>query len=435
MKTLLNKFNRPDSILVVTSYPSRGNGVSDRTAVAWHSKRILRELAKQGSHIIVLAEKTGNAAFDDVISRDGKNIIVLRTWQKGSITSMAQIAKAALKFDQVHQVLFQFEFNVFGGIAPVAAVPALLTFLRLIGKTITFELHQVITDISRISNHINIKNVYALKGFNIALHLFYKAIGALSKQIVVLETQLKQQLGAYIDAAKINVVPLAVASTKTLTKANARKVLGISKKDFVIVSFGFVNWYKGSDWITKTISRTKSRGIKLLLAGGESSTLKNKAYYQKFYKDTVRVATKSNKVIHTDFIPEKYINRYFAASDVVVFPYRVFMSSSGPLTHALMHQKPVLFSTNLQQYFQNDDVRVALQKSDLKYTDIMFDLDSRNFMQKIKLVRKSPESFVEFSRLLGQSRLISDVAKRYTKILTSTPPTLFPLFKILFTDK
>lgn len=435
MKTLLNKFNRPDSILVVTSYPSRGNGVSDRTAVAWHSKRILRELAKQGSHIIVLAEKTGNAAFDDVISRDGKNIIVLRTWQKGSITSMAQIAKAALKFDQVHQVLFQFEFNVFGGIAPVAAVPALLTFLRLIGKTITFELHQVITDISRISNHINIKNVYALKGFNIALHLFYKAIGALSKQIVVLETQLKQQLGAYIDAAKINVVPLAVASTKTLTKANARKVLGISKKDFVIVSFGFVNWYKGSDWITKTISRTKSRGIKLLLAGGESSTLKNKAYYQKFYKDTARVAKKSNKVIHTDFIPEKYINRYFAASDVVVFPYRVFMSSSGPLTHALMHQKPVLFSTNLQQYFQNDDVRVALQKSDLKYTDIMFDLDSRNFMQKIKLVRKSPESFVEFSRLLGQSRLISDVAKRYTKILTSTPPTLFPLFKILFTDK
>lgn len=435
MKTLLNKFNRPDSILVVTSYPSRGNGVSDRTAVAWHSKRTLREIAKQGTHIIVLAEKTGNAAIDDVISRDGKNIIVLRTWQKGSISSMAQIAKAALKFDQVHQVLFQFEFNVFGGIAPVAAVPALLAFLRLIGKTITFELHQVINDISRISNHINIKNAYALKGFNIALHLFYKAVGALSKQIVVFETQLKQQLGEYIDTAKINVVPLAVASTKTLTKANARKVLGISKKDFVIVSFGFVNWYKGSDWITKTISSTKLRGVKLILAGGESSTLKNKAYYQKFYKDTIRVAAKSNKVIHTDFIPEKYINRYFAASDVVVFPYRVFMSSSGPLTHALMHQKPVLFSTNLQQYFQNDDVRVALQKSDLKYTDIIFDLDSRNFMQKIKLVRKSPEAFVEFSRLLGQSRLISDVAKRYTKILTSTPPTLFPLFKILFTDK
>ena len=215
---------------------------------------------------------------------------------------------------------------------------------------------------------------------------------------------------------------------------NHNKLLRLEERNYITTAL-FVNWYKGSDWITKTISRTKSRGIKLLLAGGESSTLKNKAYYQKFYKDTARVAKKSNKVIHTDFIPEKYINRYFAASDVVVLTYRVLMSSSGPLTHALMHQQPVLFSTNLQQYFQNEDVRVALQKSDLKYTDIMFDLDSRNFMQKIKLVRKSPESFVEFSRLLGQSRLISDVAKRYTKILTSTPPTLFPLFKILFTDK
>lgn len=435
MKTIINKFNRPDSILVVTSYPSRGNNVTDRTAVAWHSKRMLRELAKQGNHIIVLAEKTGNAAVDDGIARDGKNIIVLRTWKKGSIVSMAQIAKAALKFDQVHKMLFQFEFNVFGGIVPVAGIPMLLSFLRLIGKTITFELHQVINDISRISNHINVKNIYTLKGLNIALHLFYKAVGAISKHIVVFESQLKQQLSEYIDPSKINVVPLAVTSTKTLTKTHARKVLGISKKDFVIVSFGFVNWYKGSDWITKTISRTKSRNIKLLLAGGESSTLKDKKYYQKFYKDTIRIATKSNKILHTDFIPEKYINRYFAASDVVVFPYRVFMSSSGPLTHALMHQKPVLFSTNLQHYFQNDDVRAALQKSGLKFTDIMFDLDSRHFMNRIKHVRTNPDQFAEFSRLLGQSRLISDVAKRYTRILTSTPPTLFPLFKMLFTEK
>lgn len=422
-------------MLVITSYPSRGNNIADRTAVAWHSKRLLRELAKQGKRIVVLAEKTGNTSIDSSVIRDGKNIIVLRVWKKGSITALFHIAKAALRFDQVHQMLFQFEFNVFGGLSPVIGIPVLLSFLRLLGKSITFEFHQVVNDVSRISHHINIKNSLLLRILSMGLHAFYTAVGFLSQNILVFESQLLHELSTSIPASKITVVPLAVVSSRPLTKNNARKALNIAKRDFVIMSFGFVNWYKGSDWIVKTVDRQKNTNIKLLLAGGASATLKDKAYYKKYYSQTIQRAENSTNIVHTDFIPEKLINRYFAASDVVVFPYRVLMSSSGPLAHALSHQKPVLFSSHLHAYFQNDDMRLALQKSDLKFTDVMFDLDHRDFMKKLDIVQSKYDQFVEFSASLAKDRHISSVAKKYLQIMSSTPSDLIPLFKVLFARK
>ncbi len=435
MKNLIAQFNKPDSMLVITSYPGPSMATNELTAVAWHSKRTVAELAKQGNRVIVLAQKTGDAAIDAIPHHVEKNILVLYVWEKGSIKALIQIAKATLKFESVHQVLFQFEFNLFGGTKPVALLPFLLAFLRLVGKTITFELHQVISDISTLSTHINIKKPLLLKLFNFGLSGFYRTIGFFSKNIIVFETHLKTVLSTYVDPKKIVVIPLAVSTKKTISPSNARKVLGLHKKDFVILAFGFVNWYKGSDWIVRTIARTKMRNIRLVLAGGESATLKNQPYYQQFYKDVARVAAKSNKIIHTNFVPERHINRYFAASDVVVFPYRVFMSSSGPLAHALAHQKPVLFSSNITQYFQSEDVKRALKKSGIGITDVVFNLDSRDFTNKIKAIRENASGAQEFSKSLAQSRSIEEVAKQYSQLLNSAPPDFLPIFRILFANK
>ncbi|OGK26397.1 hypothetical protein A3D80_02715 [Candidatus Roizmanbacteria bacterium RIFCSPHIGHO2_02_FULL_40_13b] len=436
MKNILSKFNKPEAILVVTSFPSTTNGTRELTAVAWHSKRTLMALAKKGTRMVVLAEKIPASAENETITHCGKNILVIRAWEKGSIKSLFQIAKWSLSFSAIHNTLFQFEFNIFGGILPVFFLPFLLIFFRLIGKSITFELHQVLSDLSAIATHINVKNNGILKAFNVGLAFFYFAIGTLASSIIVFESRLKTRLAPYVKSKKIHVIPLAVSPRKITSKENARHALGFSKKDLVIMSFGFVNWYKGSDWITKTVSNMRMKNVRLVMAGGESTTFKDKRFYQKFYRDVERIAEKNNRITLTGFIPDRQIGRYFAAADICVLPYRVFMSASGPLAQALSYQKPILFSENLNDYFQSDDMRRALKKSNLVATDVIFKLNSRHFTQKIRHAKENIEDFTEFSKLLGNTRNIDEIASRYNRLLFSnTPQGLLPTFRVLMNEK
>jgi len=103
-----------------------------------------------------------------------------------------------------------------------------------------------------------------------------------------------------------------------LSKLDARKLLNIDQQDRVILFFGFIRQYKGLDILLEALAdaRVRDLNIKLLLAG-------------EFYGDPAPYLALIKKhhleksiYMHTDFIPNQEVGRYFSAADCVVLPYR-----------------------------------------------------------------------------------------------------------------
>ncbi len=124
---------------------------------------------------------------------------------------------------------------------------------------------------------------------------------------------------------------------EVLPQDEARKVLGISKKDLVVLFFGFIRDYKGLDLLMKAIAHHRMNGleVKVLVAG-------------EFYSDKggyIRLASDlgigDRMIWRTNFIPNEEVRYYFCAADLVVQPYKS-ATQSGVTQVAYHFNKPMV---------------------------------------------------------------------------------------------
>jgi glycosyltransferase involved in cell wall biosynthesis len=390
------------------------SGKKEFNAVGWHSEKTLSHIAKKRP-VLICAEVTSQKKE----TRPYQNMIIKRIWEKSAPLSFIPLLIYILRLYKVRSILVQFEFNVFGGIIPNLSLLLMLTILRLAGKQITFEMHQVILDISQLEKHINIKNKLLQKFFDVSLVIFYRMVGIIVNKIVVFEQELKNRLVPMVDAHKIEVLSLAVDKKNTIPIAEAKKLIGIHPDEFVVLVFGFINGYKGIDWIIEAMKPYKN--IKLLIAGGENPYLKDKPFYQKFYQSILDMAQDQEHIIMTGFIPDEKVSLYFSAADLVVMPYTVFMSASGPFSLTLAHNKPILLSQTLLDYSKTEDFMEASAKAGLINSDLFFSLEtSDELIQHIEKAKNNKEylkKLEQFSSELAKLRSSSTVIKRFDDIL------------------
>ncbi|MBI4100244.1 glycosyltransferase [Candidatus Microgenomates bacterium] len=420
---LVEKYNDKNTVLVISSYPDKKTGIKKLNAVAWHAKKTFQNLAKE-KKIVIFAEIIEKPE----IFLDG-NILVARVWRRGNISLFKDVFAAIRKFSKAKLVLLEFEFNMFGGIAGTLLLPFFLFILKIFGKKIVLEIHQVVLDVNSLSGHLNLKKGRSSNViFNLGLGIFYRLICFTGNRVIVLEEELKRRLSLIASKNKIVVLPIATATNGQLTKQRARRELKIGTNEFILLYFGFVTWYKGADWLVNQVKRHekkfRDKKIRLIIAGGPSLTLQEKAYYQNFYQKILKAVKKSSQIEITGFIDEDRISAYFIACDLVIFPYRTFMSSSGPLSWALSFKKPFIMSTRLKRYFESGDFKQALDLSGLNINEICFSLTAASFTEKIeKLTQKGAESkkvlqtYAEFSAILSEMRSSNKLTQIYLKEL------------------
>jgi glycosyltransferase involved in cell wall biosynthesis len=123
----------------------------------------------------------------------------------------------------------------------------------------------------------------------------------------------------------------------SISKAEARKKLGIDERETVILFFGFIRRYKGLDLLLQAMAdeRIRKAGIKLLVAG-------------EFYEDPKPYHTLIDKlgirdrlILKTDFIPDTDVKYYLCAADAVIQPYRN-ATQSGVTPLAFHFEKPMV---------------------------------------------------------------------------------------------
>ena len=167
-------------------------------------------------------------------------------------------------------------------------------------------------------------------------------------------------------------------------KSKSKKKLSLPENKRIILFFGLIKEVKGLEILLKSLREVvdKHKDIMLLVAG---KTWKNNfSRYQKIIDDE-----KLNDycILHTNFIPHSLVKYYYAASDLVVLPYKRIYQS-GVLMMTLSYNKPVLVS-DLPPLTEviNDKVNGYIFKSE----------DSNNLTLKLNEIFLDSEKLLDIS--------------------------------------
>ncbi len=121
---------------------------------------------------------------------------------------------------------------------------------------------------------------------------------------------------------------------------------GVSKEDFLLSYFGFLNESKGVDTLIHALKILVDEGypVKLLMVGGQtgSSDPTNVEYARKI-KSLIEELGLDERVMWTGFTPPEEVSANLLASDACVLPYKDGVSlRRGSLHAALVHCLPVV---------------------------------------------------------------------------------------------
>lgn len=123
----------------------------------------------------------------------------------------------------------------------------------------------------------------------------------------------------------------------TISRKEALDLIGLRENKHYVLFFGFIRDYKGLDLLLEAMAdeRMEQMGVKLIVAGEFYGDPKP------YMEQIKRLDLSSRVVMHTDFIPDHEVNRYFCAADLVAQPYKT-ATQSGVTQIAFHFEKPML---------------------------------------------------------------------------------------------
>jgi glycosyltransferase involved in cell wall biosynthesis len=390
-------------VLVISSYPEKDQIHGEKTVgVGYYTKATLLALVKASPQIKL---KVWAEVFDKKESYVENNIMVERFWKRGSIFSLFNLFIKAAK-DETKVVMLPFEMFMFGHLVHVAFTLPLMLLLKLRGKKIVLVVHQVLGG-SLLAFEKNPLKAMVLGSFR---KIFYSYLLFVSHRLVVFEEEFKDRLGG---SSKVKVIPLAVIQEPHIDKKVARDQLGLDQDKKYILYFGFLSRYKGVVELLDIWEETE--GVKLIIGGGGNPNHMGEPDYKAFIDETLQKAVKKGAMA-TGFIPEEQMLQYFCAADILILPYTVFMSSSGPLSHAFSQGMGVMFSSPLRGYFNSEDMNKALDEAEISIDEICFDLD-KPIKSKVLWALHNLDKLEKFSGTMCKVRSWDTLSHQYDKVL------------------
>lgn len=359
---------------IVSIYPPPRSKHAELSGVASYSRNLVDHLLKSCS-VVVFADKIGISN-----SEYSEGAIVHRCWSRG-FKYPFQIFRKLLR-SEVDVVHVQHELYLFGGLASTFLFPFLLVLVRLLGKPVIVTMHGVIP-LSRVDRSFLEEN--RISGnplvMKFGLALLVKISVPLSTAVVVHEETLRNVLIKEYKcrASKVRVIHHGIEEPKVLVAPDeAKKKLGVSSHK-VILFFGYITGYKNLELLIDSAKFIKVPDWVMLIAGGAHPRLYNDPDYLNYLSDLREKASKiSENILFKGFVPESEIPLYFSAADLVIFPYNVCISSSGPLALAASYRRPFLVSASFRDVvnsneivFRNDPRELA-DKIDLFFKDSAF---------------------------------------------------------------
>jgi len=412
-------------VLVISTYPPRGSVYGNAfSAVASYCRNTLQAIidVTDEFEFEVLADVLGE---EEAYEEEG--VRVVRCWRRNSVKSMMRLLGEVIKRKEVNKVLVEVEWSMLGNNKLMLGwLLMLIGMMRLWGRKVYVVSHGVLLDAALVAAQLGLKpKAVKTKILSGGMRCFYWCLVKTAEKVVVFEEKFRLDLVNLTgDKGKIVTIPHGVDIS--LKKGNGRRLrrkMGIGNDEKVLVCFGFLNWYKGSDWLVREMAQVlKGKGVKvrLVMAGGESRVHGDDPVYRKMVEDIYRDAETDSRIRVTGFIDEEQMADYFEMADLVIVPYRVMLSSSGPLSLAFSCGRPVVISEKLRGYWESWDFRQGAEESGLSKYELFFGFSSEGLDEVIKSIctsSKKLEKLEKFSKLMREKRSWKVVGAKYAKVL------------------
>ena len=195
-----------------------------------------------------------------------------------------------------------------------------LIILRMLGMKLVWTIH---------NKHQHEQKQPGLEKLNQVI------VGRLIDQVIV-HCEQARSFAEKLTSSKVEVIGhshyIDVYPNK-ISRTEARKKLGFSEKDKVLLFFGNLRPYKGVEKLIRVFGELQTKNTVLVLAGWAAND---------YYKKLKGLAEKMTKVVLVaKHIPQDEVEVFFNAAEVVVLPFNEVLSS-GSLMLAFSFAKPVV---------------------------------------------------------------------------------------------
>jgi glycosyltransferase involved in cell wall biosynthesis len=197
-----------------------------------------------------------------------------------------------------------------------------MLYYRLLGKRIVFTAHNVNKD----------KRDGRDSWFNrLTLGIQYR----LCHQILVHTSAMKDELitDFRIPSERVTVIPFGINNTcpsTALGRQEARERVGLGSSEKVLLFFGQIAPYKGLEYLVSAFSELAERDpdYRLVIAG---KVKKGYSAYWNEIQNRIGASEICRRVLtRIEHVPDKEVETYFKAADVVVIPYVEIFQSGVP---------------------------------------------------------------------------------------------------------
>jgi beta-1,4-mannosyltransferase len=196
-----------------------------------------------------------------------------------------------------------------------------LSIPKLLGYKVIWTVHELTTQESWTFDDIGLSRRISKMVDAKIIHSSYTLDEMHNAKLSIEKTYLVPH-GNYIGVYKNNI-----------NKVQARKKLRIPDREFVILFFGTVRFYKGMDSLLDVFCRMRHKNIRLVIAGKCNEP------------ELIEMITKAQKEHNIDFynkhIQDHDVAKYFQACNVVCLPFNK-ITTSGSAILAMSFAKPIV---------------------------------------------------------------------------------------------
>ena len=217
-----------------------------------------------------------------------------------------------------------------------------------------------------------------------------------------------------IKADRIDVVPVGDYSQMVrsgLDRADARKKLDVPLNARVLLFFGYIRKYKGLDLLLEAAARARDSvpGLHIIIAGEPKDDF---SIYARMI-DHLAIS----EIVHCDirYIPLDEVSDYFAASDIVVLPYRNIYQS-GLLYMAFAYKKSVIASRvgGVAEVVKHGEHGFLVEPEDVGQ---LHDTIVQAFSNPEKLERMGTAAFRYAKKVFSWDGIASSLSRIYNDLL------------------
>ncbi len=223
----------------------------------------------------------------------------------------------------------------------------LTLYYKALGKRLVFTSHNV--NAGRRDGTDSALN-------RLTLRFMYRRLDHIIVHTEKMKRQLLEEFG--VREANVTVIPCGIndmVSATDMTRAEARSRIGLGENEKVALFFGVITPYKGLEVLLTAMASLKSwhEPVKLIIAGKVDRGFE--AYGEELRGLIRRHDLGERLVERIHYIPDRDVEIYFKAADVLILPYK-YVYQSGVMFLAFRFGLPVIASDvgSLRDYVKED---------------------------------------------------------------------------------